>query len=500
MNFELPEGWTYPHKPLLMQILGAYRLMQRKRYGNWSSVGSGKTIGAILAGRYVGAKNTLVITFNSTIGKESERGWTKEIRDSFKDSKIYTKPEKDIKFDDESYNYLVLNYETFQQKDSAEYVKELLKRNRFDYVVLDEVQSVKQRDEKQSKRREMIISLLEGIKELNPDYYFHAMSATPVINNLVEVKTLIELVEDKELDNVQTDANIANCLKLHRMLTNCGIRFKDVGDNFLKNNEYTILDIEADHLYEEASSIKSDDFLGQEQLMLNAKLDAILPYVNTAMGKTIIYTAYVSEIEERIYDYLTQKGFKVGVYTGSKSKLDRESALSDFIDGDLDVLVGSRPIGTGVDGLQKISDTLIPLSLPWTHADVTQLVGRLSRKGCAFKDTGVNVIIPLVSINGSKKSYRWDYKKYNTITYKKTVANAVVDGIIPDKNLPPKQRLIDEAESALPQLIEKIKKEEIPFFDKDELKVTLTPSPKDNLEEESKPSDKKNKKIQRSKK
>jgi superfamily II DNA or RNA helicase len=501
INLELPEGWTYPHQPLLMQKLVAYRLMQRKRYGNWSSVGAGKTIGAILAGRYVGAKNTLIITFNSTIGKESERGWTKEIRDSFKDSKIYTKPEKDIKFDDESYNYLVLNYETFQQKDSAEYVKELLKRNRFDYVVLDEVQSIKQRDEQQSKRREMIESILEGIKELNPDYYLHVISATPVINNLIEAKTLIELVEGKKLDDVQTDANIANCLKLNRMLTNCGIRFKDIGNNFLKNNEYTILDIEADHLYEEASSIKSNDFLGQEQLMLNARLDAILPYVNTAMGKTVIYTAYVSGIEERIYDYLTQRGFKVGVYTGSKSKLDRESALTDFIDGDLDVLVGSRPIGTGVDGLQKISDTLIPLSLPWTDAELVQLVGRLSRKGCAFKETGVNVIIPLVSINGSKKSYRWDYKKYNTITYKKTIANAVVDGIIPDKNLPPKQRLIDEAESALPQLIEKIKKEEIPFFDKDELKVKLTPSPKDNLEEEeSKPSDKKNKKIQRSKK
>ena len=500
INLELPEGWTYPHEPLLMQKLVAYRLMQRRHYGNWSSVGAGKTIGAILAGRYVEAKNTLVITFNSTIGKESERGWTKEIRDSFKDSKIYTKPEKDIKFDDESYNYLILNYETFQQKDSADYVIELLKRNRFDYVVLDEVQSIKQRDENQSKRRELIIGLLEGIGELNPDYYLHVISATPVINNLIEAKTLIELIDFKEHIDIKTDANIANCLKLHRRLTNYGIRFKDVGDNFLKNNEYTILDVEADHLHKEASVIQSDDFLTQEQLILDAKLEAILPYVNTSVGKTVIYTSYISGIEGRIYDYLTQKGLKVGVYTGSKSKLNRESALSDFINGKLDVLVSSKPIGTGVDGLQKISDRLIILSLPWTDAELVQLVGRINRKGTNFEDSGVDVIIPLVSINGSKKSYRWDYKKYNTITYKKTVANAVVHGIIPDKDLPSKQKLIKEAESALPELIEKIKKEEIPFFDKDELKVTLTPSPKDNLEEESKPSDKKSKKVQRSKK
>jgi superfamily II DNA or RNA helicase len=286
---------------------------------------------------------------------------------------------------------------------------------------------------------------------------------------------------------------------LHRRLTNYGIRFKDVGDNFLKNNEYTILDVEADHLHKEASVIQSDDFLTQEQLILDAKLEAILPYVNTSVGKTVIYTSYISGIEGRIYDYLTQKGLKVGVYTGSKSKLNRESALSDFINGKLDVLVSSKPIGTGVDGLQKISDRLIILSLPWTDAELVQLVGRINRKGTNFEDSGVDVIIPLVSINGSKKSYRWDYKKYNTITYKKTVANAVVDGIIPDKDLPSKQKLIKEAESALPELIEKIKKEEIPFFDKDELKVTLTPSPKDNLEEESKPSDKKVKKFKEAK-
>jgi hypothetical protein len=36
-------------------------------------VGAGKTIGAILSGLYVGAKNTLVITFNLTIGQEDQR-------------------------------------------------------------------------------------------------------------------------------------------------------------------------------------------------------------------------------------------------------------------------------------------------------------------------------------------------------------------------------------------------------------------------------------------
>jgi DNA polymerase III gamma/tau subunit len=191
INLLLPKTWNYKHKPLLMQKLISYRLAQRKHYGNWSGVGAGKTIGAILAGRYVGAKNTLIITFNSTIGKEDERGWTKEIRDSFKDSKIYTKISKNVKFDNKYHNYLVLNYETFQQKGSANYVIDLFERNKFDYVILDEVQSIKQTTiNDESKRREVIFGLVGKVRELNPDYYLLAMSATPVINNLVEAKSL----------------------------------------------------------------------------------------------------------------------------------------------------------------------------------------------------------------------------------------------------------------------------------------------------------------------
>ena len=150
-------------------------------------------------------------------------------------------------------------------------------------------------------------------------------------------------------------------------------------------------------------------------------------------------------------------GFKVGVYTGSKSKLNREEALNEFIDGELDILLASRPIGTGVDGLQKVSDRMIILSLPWTNAELIQLVGRINRKGSNFSSSGVDIIIPLVSITGEEGSFRWDYRKYNTITYKETIANAVVDGIIPDKLVKPKEILIKEATNAIPEFIEKLK-------------------------------------------
>ena len=460
MNLKLPMGWTYPHKPLLMQKLVTYRISQRKRYGNWSSVGSGKTIGAILAGRYVGAKNTLVITFNSTIGKEDERGWMKEIRDSFKDSNIYTKADKNIDLSNGGYNYLILNYETFQQATSADFVLDLLERNTFDYIVLDEVQSIKNRGGSVSKRRDLIMGLINKVKENNPDYYLLAMSATPVINNSMEAKSLIQLIEMNEMEDISTTENIVSWLQLYRKMTHYGIRYKDHNDNILKGNQYTIIDVEADELYPLAASIRNEDILLQDQLVLDAKLHAVLPYINTSLGKTIIYTHFVKDIDERIYEYLTERGFKAGLYTGSESKLNRESALNEFIDGDIDVLIASRPLATGVDGLQKISDREIIISLPWTHAEFIQFVGRISRKGSIFSETGVDVIIPLVSINGIGHSFRWDYRKYNLITYKETIANAVVDGIIPKKITKTKEEIISYADDSISEWIERIKEKD----------------------------------------
>ena len=474
INIKLPDGWSYQHKPLLMQKLITYRLQQHKRYGNWSGVGAGKTIGAILAGRYIGAKNTLIITFNSTIGKEDERGWIAEINWAFKDSKVFSKIDKHITFDNRFHNYLVLNYETFQQKGSANYVIELLEKNKFDYIILDEVQSVKQSNPKdESKRREVIFGLVGKVRELNPDYYLLAMSATPVINNLVEAKSLVELIEFTELEDVETRPTTTNCIELFRRLTNCGIRHKNVGDNILKRNKYTTIEVEANHLYEDAKEIASDDFLGQDRLVLDAKLEAIKPYLNASKGKTVIYTYYVDGIDDYVYDYLTNLGYKVGVYTGSKSKRSREEALNDFIKEKYDILLGSKPISTGVDGLQKVADRLIILSLPWTNAELVQLVGRINRKGSNFKE--VDVIIPLVTISDGKKLYRWDNNRYNGITFKKTIANAAVDGIIPDKLIVSKEKFVRDAKENFPEWIERLKRGDVLTVDRKELEVRLFP-------------------------
>ena len=475
-DIKLPEGWSYFHEPLLMQKLISYKLKMNKRFGNWSGAGAGKTIGAILAGAHVGAKNTLIITFNSTIGSEDKRGWTKEIRDAFPKAKIHTKINKNVKFDDTKKNYLILNYETFQQKGAANYVIDLLQRNKFDYIVLDEVHSIKQRNSQdESKRREVISGLVGEVRKLNPEYYLLAMSATPVINNLNEAKSLIELITFKKLDDINTTPTISNCIELFRRLVTFGIRHKNVQDNILKGNKHTLIEINGDDLFEQAEQIGVDDVSAKERLVLHKKLDAIVPYINTSLGKTVIYTHYVTGIEEEIYKYLTNLGFKVCVYTGGTAKFSRESAISDFIDGTYDVFLGSRPIGTGVDGLQKVSDREIIISLPWTNSELYQLERRVNRKGSNFKETGMDVIIPIVSISNGKKNFNWDKHRYDTVMYKATIANAAVDGIIPDKIMPNREKMIKNADDNMDVWIKRLRNNDILTVEREELETFLYP-------------------------
>jgi len=76
---------------------------------------------------------------------------------------------------------------------------------------------------------------------------------------------------------------------------------------------------------------------------------------------------YPSAVEAARYSY--------ALYTGSD-----HSGLKRFLEKKVQVLIASRPISTGVDGLQHICNRLIINTLPWTNAQY-QLLGRSVRKG-----------------------------------------------------------------------------------------------------------------------
>jgi SAM-dependent methyltransferase len=124
-------------------------------------------------------------------------------------------------------------------------------------------------------------------------------------------------------------------------------------------------------------------------------------------------------------------GHRVGLLTGDTG--DEDLAEFKKADGSCDVLIASSRIGTGVDGLQHVCRKLIINVLPWTNAEYEQLVGRLYRQGSKFDK--VEVVIPVTF--ATVKGQRWSYceSKLNRLEYKKSIADAAVDGVVPEGNL-----------------------------------------------------------------
>lgn len=105
--------------------------------------------------------------------------------------------------------------------------------------------------------------------------------------------------------------------------------------------------------------------------------------------------------------------------------------MKQIKEGDFDVLIGTRAISTGVDGLQNVISRMIINLLPETFAEWKQLLGRLFRIG---QHNHVDVVVPMVYYwimsednNKSQKSSR-DEDWMKRIFLKRSIADKTVDG------------------------------------------------------------------------
>ena len=201
----IPPGYAFAvdgkiAPPNLMQRLTAARVLDRRRVGNWSGTGAGKTLSAVLASRAVDAGLTVVCCPNSVVD-----GWRTAILASFPDSVVGTKsfaPDWSALAGDATgfgatprHRYLVLNYEMFQQEDSEAKVRRFAEAETADFIVVDEIHFTKQRTAENLSRRKRIVSALIALAAAKqPQLCVLGMSATPVINNLQEGRSLVEMV------------------------------------------------------------------------------------------------------------------------------------------------------------------------------------------------------------------------------------------------------------------------------------------------------------------
>ena len=327
-------------------------------------------------------------------------------------------------------------------------------------IILDEIHMVKNED---SKRREGLEHLISNVKRKNKEFKLLGLSATPIINHLKEGKSLLELITGIDYDDLQTRPYLMNAVKLYQHLTNISIRY--LVDYKKANLLYT--DVEAPFPEKKDYPHIRNSPLGVEVLLTEARKSEIVDRID---GPTLIYTEYVGKIpgHQCIVDILGDAAKQkvgednVGFYTGEKA-----DGLQLFLDGDIQVLIASRPISVGVDDLQYRCKNLIFNSLPWTNAAYRQIIGRIVRTG--MDDRTVNIHHIRARFPGVLYD---EITKLRRIDYKKALADCAVDGTMPEGVLVTPERATKEAML----WIERLNRGEVSIVNRREWDRQLTPA------------------------
>lgn len=427
----LPVGYDFRdnagklRQPKLMQKLIAYRVQKLERVLNLSGTGTGKTLSAVLASRVIGAQMTVISCPNATVD-----GWQSTIKNAFSNSEVQTKTWFPMWQTKVKPRYLVLNHEMFRDSNIGA-MKAFMTEHAIDFIVIDELHQVKQRDEaNESQRRKLMTALITDLPPLRLKPRVLGMTATPIINNLQEGKSLIELVSGLEHNEIDVKVNVQNCMKVYQKFTTMGFRMMP-----------TYRDDRLAKIHPIDCTPFLDDLLALGHKPHPQAVEAVLvrsrwPKIKQCLRpKTVIFTDYVKDIVDFLRQSVLDAGFTVGLYTGNdkeSTELAFENMLDQFKFGSTEVLIAStRTLATGVDGLQHVCNNVIFATLPWTNTDYEQAVGRFDREGFQFDTLSVHVPKTYAVLSDGQE-WSWCESKLARIENKKGIARAAVDGEIPD--------------------------------------------------------------------
>lgn len=404
-------------EPNLMQRTVVASLMQKRTLGNWSDMGTGKTLATVLGAYSVKSKFTIVCCPNSVTEE-----WISHIIGVFPNAVICESIRKiDLKTD-----FLIVNYEQFQQGWSKRAVDKLVREHRIDLLVFDEIHQVKQRDENISKRRSIIMHLRKRAEKVNKNIYVIGQTGTPCINEtLREPISQLELISGKEHGDLPTKVSINNIYRVRQPLILAGIRCPS---SFNQRKAPKIVKIDCTHRLDDIIKARHS-LLALDQILLDEKIPFILKQLNHK-DKTIIYVHFVKNLVVKLQNALECAGYSVDTYTGMDTAYTRNKVKKNFVNGDTEVLIASQPISTGVDGLQKVCHKIIPAILPWTATEYRQLICRLERFG---QENSVDILIPQTFINTHVGSWSLDEVRWNRILHKQSIGDMLTDGVVPDE-------------------------------------------------------------------
>lgn len=417
-------------EPKLMQRLVAFRLKRDNRLLNLSGTGTGKTLSAILSAQICKCKRIFISCPNGVVDS-----WLRTFQSAYPSAYVHTKPKNwKVNVQNNDVNVVIVNHERFQNRFSEDMLRFCVEYGT-DLLVIDEIHQSKSRDPKrESQRRALIGEFIRIGFNLKPYIRILGLSATPVINNLYEGTSLIELITQQKVIGANRN-DINSCMVLYQNFILNGIR---MNPGNLSRTKILREDIDASHLLpnilEITNSSRAGNYHEIERLLVKPKLSSLKKFVKRDQ-KTIIFITNIKGTLIPLKDWFTKEGINFCVYTGEDKEATEvgfHDSLDEFMRGQTNVLIASiQCAGTGVDGLQSICNNAVFFQLPWTSTEFEQSIGRLDRDGTEFES--INVYLPITNINlPNGDNWSWCQSKLDRIESKKDIAKAAVDGDLPD--------------------------------------------------------------------
>jgi hypothetical protein len=386
----------------LMQKYVIWKLMNNYFFFNCSGTGTGKTIAALAAAKFLKLK-LIVVTNNS--GKKS-----------------YYEDAKKIGFDESMMH--VINYDKFSFKSCVDRVLKEAKDFGGQFLVFDEVHNVKvNENSKQSDRSRIIIDL---VKTINPQKFL-IQTATPVVNHVSETESLLLLGIPSYNNKGLTST--ARKLKVYSELMPISIAFPK---KMMKGGDvFNIVNYSKDELKKE---FKSKPYYDRHNFP--NKFNAMIPLLKKG---TIVYTEFTDGIVKRLSDEIKKLGYTCGVYSGEckdgiTKMVNGKEVLDSF--GNYDIMVITSAGSTGTNGLQEYFNRMVFFSLPPTWAAFEQAIGRVDRSYSKFEFVEFFLLID----TGDKMSYS-DSSSWYKIRKKKIDSDLIRDGQILNVKLNTENRI-----------------------------------------------------------
>lgn len=417
-----------PREPKLMQRLVAFRLERDLRLLNLSGTGTGKTLSAVFAAQVCGSQRILISCPNGVIDS-----WRRCLESAYPSATIHIKPDG-WELDElaDGVNVVIVNHERFQDRFAQQLLGFCI-GYQADLVVIDEIHKSKRRStDASSQRRKLMNEFIRISANINPDLRVLGLSATPVINNLYEGRSLIELICQETIDDVGEKVDLNSCMNLYQHFIVRGIR---MNPGKLPRTEISLHEVDATPLLPEiVRATKRGSFHDVEQLLVAPKIKGLHGMLRHG-SKSVIFITYIKNTLQPLCKWLATNKFKFSVFTGDEKEAQDDGfrdSLDEFIRGDSEVLVATiQCAGTGIDGLQSVCNNAVFFQLPWTSTEFEQAIGRLDRDGTDFDSVTIHVPITDIALPDGQR-WSWCRSKLDRIESKRDIAKAAVDGEIPD--------------------------------------------------------------------